>query len=68
MLEQGRGAVQMKAALATLCDGKVLQDLGLQRRPETFDLPDPVSFGGGLELRERGDAEISVETQHLVGS
>ena len=57
MLQEGRGAVQMKAAYSASSDGQVLQDLGLQRSAEPLGLPDPVVLGGGLELGERGDAQ-----------
>lgn len=58
MLQQGRSAVQMKAACSASSDGQVLQDLGLQRSAEPLGLPDPVVPGGGLELGEQGDAKI----------
>ena len=66
MLQEGRGAMQMKAAYSALSDGQVLQDLCLQRSAEPLGLPDPVVLGGGLELGERGDAQILVEPQRLV--
>ena len=58
--------MQMKAAYSASSDGQVLQDLGLQRSAEPLGLPDPVVLGGGLELGERGDAQILVEPQRLV--
>jgi hypothetical protein len=46
--------------------GKILQDLGLQRRAKPLDLLDAVVVGRRLELRERGDIEIPIEPKHLV--
>ena len=68
MREQSGGTVQVEATFSAFRDGQVLQDLGLQRSAESFGLLDAVVLGGGLQLRERGDAEILVETQHLLGA
>jgi hypothetical protein len=48
MLQEGRSAVQMKAAGSASSDGQVLQDLGLQRSAKPLGLPDPIVLGGGL--------------------
>src|SRR3954453_773162 len=66
--EQEGGTVQMEAAISAFRDGQVLQDLGLQRSAEALGLLDTVVPGGGLQLGERGDAEILVEPQHLLGA
>ena len=66
--EQDGGTVQMEAAFSAFRDGQVLQDLGLQRGAETFGLLDTVVLGGGLQLGERGDTEILVKPQHLLGA
>ncbi|MBB4393721.1 hypothetical protein GGD62_002815 [Bradyrhizobium sp. ERR14] len=64
--EQGDGAVQVEAAFSAFGHRQVLQDLGLQRGTESFRLLDAVVLGGGLQFRERGDAEILIEPQHLL--
>ena len=66
MREQRGGAVQVEAAFSAFGDREVLQDLGLQRGAESFRLLDAVILGGGLQLRERADAEILVQAQHLL--
>jgi hypothetical protein len=50
--EQGGGTVQVEVAFSTLCDRKVLQDLGLQRRSKSFRLLDAVVLGRGLQFGE----------------
>jgi hypothetical protein len=45
--EQGGGTVQVKATLSAFRDGQVLQDLGLQRRAQSFGVLDAVVLRGG---------------------
>lgn len=53
MLQKGRGTVHVKPALAAVRDGKVLENLGLQRCAEPLDLPYLILFRGRLEFGER---------------
>ncbi len=66
MREQGGGTVQVKATFSAFGDRQALQDLDLQRGAEALGLLDAVVLGSGLQFRERRDAEILVEPQHLL--
>ena len=68
MFEKSGGLVHVKLRFAASRDSQVLQDLGLQRSAEAFGSFDAVVFGGGLQFRERVDAEMLVETQHFLGA
>jgi hypothetical protein len=56
----------VKPALAAPRDGKILENLGLQRRAEPFGLPYPILLRRRLEFGERGDAKLLVEPQYLL--
>lgn len=58
----------MQLSFAAPGDGQVLKDLGLKKGAETLSLPDAVVPGGRLEFGERGNAEIPVEPERLVGT
>lgn len=58
--------MHVKPALAAPRDGKVLENLGLQRCAESLGLPYPILFRRRLEFGERGDAKVLVEPQYLL--
>jgi hypothetical protein len=58
--------VEVEPTFSAFRDGQVLQDLGLESGAESFGLFDAIVHGGCLQLRERGDAEIPVQTQHFL--
>src|SRR5256885_15462679 len=66
VLEQGGGAMQMKAVFAAPRDSQVLKDLGLQGGAKPFRLLDPVGLGPLLEFSQRSDTEVLVEPQDLL--
>lgn len=68
MRQQDGGPVQMEAAFTALRNGQVLQDLGLQGGPESFGLLDALVLRRRLQFGKGRDAEILVETQHLLGA
>src|SRR5215204_380010 len=58
LLEQGGSAMEVQPSSGALGDRQILQNLALQRRAESLDLPDPVIHGSSLELGERADAQV----------
>src|SRR5215203_4833324 len=66
MLQDRGGSMEMESAFAAFGDREVLEDLGLKRRTEPLGIPDAIIFGCSFELRQRGDAEVLIEPQHLL--
>jgi hypothetical protein len=48
--------------------GKILQEFCLERCSKTFDLAEAVFLCGGLQPGKRGDTELLIEPEYLVGA
>jgi hypothetical protein len=67
MLKQRSCLMQVQLRFAVSGYGQILQDFCLERCAKAFDLAEAVFLCGGLQPGKRGDTELLIEPEYLVG-